>query len=133
MKDTVREREGQRHRQREKQAPSRDPDAGLDPGSPGSSPGPKAGAEPLSHPEIPGSVFFKLPSPLVILSGLLLGVAGDARRWVFMTPSELWARFERGLVAFRHNSWLDLDWPVWPGRVWPSGRVWAEQQWGCAL
>ena len=42
MRDTERERKGQRHRQREKQAPCREPDAGLNPGSPGSHPRLKA-------------------------------------------------------------------------------------------
>ena len=41
MRDTLREREAQRHRHREKQAPCKEPDVGLDPGSPGSGPGPK--------------------------------------------------------------------------------------------
>ena len=36
LRDTEREREGQRHRQREKQAPCREPDMGLDPRTPGS-------------------------------------------------------------------------------------------------
>ena len=53
MTDTERERERQKHRQREKQAPCREPDVELDPGSPGSRPGPKAGAQPLSHPDVP--------------------------------------------------------------------------------
>ena len=35
MRDTERERGGQRHRQREKQAPCREPDVGLDLGTPG--------------------------------------------------------------------------------------------------
>ena len=52
MRDTQREREGQRCRQREKQAPCREPHVGLNPGSPGSGPGLKAGTKPLSHPEI---------------------------------------------------------------------------------
>ena len=42
MRDTHREREGQRHRQREKQTPCKEPDMGLNPGSPGSDPGLKA-------------------------------------------------------------------------------------------
>ena len=46
MRDTERERGGererQRHRQREEQAPSREAEVGLDPGSPGSHPGLKA-------------------------------------------------------------------------------------------
>ena len=33
MRDTEREREGQRHRRREKQAPRKEPDVGLNPGS----------------------------------------------------------------------------------------------------
>ena len=56
MRDT--EREGHRHRQREKQAPSREPDVGLHPGTLGSHPSPKAGAQLLSHPDVP-SVFLK--------------------------------------------------------------------------
>ena len=51
MRDTEREREGQRHRQREKQAPCRKPDVGLDPRTPGSGPGLKAV---LSHLGCPG-------------------------------------------------------------------------------
>ena len=53
--ETEREGERQRHRQREKQAP----DVGLDPGTPGSCPKLKAGAQPLSHPGIPGLPNFK--------------------------------------------------------------------------
>ena len=52
--DRQRERERERERQKEKQAPCREPDVGLDPRTPGLRPGPKAGAEPLSHPGIPG-------------------------------------------------------------------------------
>ena len=58
MRDTQKEREGQRHRQREKQAPCREPDVRLDPRSPGSLPGPKAGAQPLSHPGVPNTSGF---------------------------------------------------------------------------
>ena len=56
--DRHRERERQRQRQREKQAPRQEHDAGLDPGTPGPRPRPKAGAEPLSHPGIPRSLYF---------------------------------------------------------------------------
>ena len=57
MRDTERGRE--RDRQREKQAPCREPDVGLDPGTMGSRPEPKADAQPLSHPGVPGILFFK--------------------------------------------------------------------------
>ena len=53
MKDTEREREGQRHRQKEKQAPRKEPNVVLKPGNLGSCPEPKAGAHPLSHPGVP--------------------------------------------------------------------------------
>ena len=56
------ERERGRDRRREKQAPHREPDVGLDPRIPGSRPGPKAGAKPLSHPGIQGS----LSSPFLL-------------------------------------------------------------------
>ena len=64
MRDTQKEREGQRHRQREKQAPCREPDMGLHPGSPGSGPGLKAAL--TTGP--PGVPFFsnnikRLPCP----------------------------------------------------------------------
>ena len=40
----------------------REPDAGLALGIPGSRPRPKAGAEPLSHPEIPQlKIFYNVP------------------------------------------------------------------------
>ena len=52
------DRKRQRHRQRQKQTPHREPDVGLDPGTPGSCPGPKAGAQPLSHPGVPGLMMF---------------------------------------------------------------------------
>ena len=52
--DRQRERERQRRRRREKQAPCQKPDVGLDLRTPGSHPGSKAGAEPPSHPGIPG-------------------------------------------------------------------------------
>ena len=52
------EKERQRHRQKEKQAPCREPDVGLDPGTPESCPGPKAGTQLLSHPGIPGLLYF---------------------------------------------------------------------------
>ena len=55
--DSHRERE--RHRQREKQTPFREPNVGLDPTTPGSRPGLKAGSKSLSHPRIPGNIFFK--------------------------------------------------------------------------
>ena len=57
MRDTKREK--QRHRQREKHAPCREPDVGLDSWIPGSHPGPKGGTQPLSHPGIPSTVYFK--------------------------------------------------------------------------
>ena len=57
MRDTHRERGGQRHRQREKQAPCKEPDMGLDPRAPGSRPGPKAGTQPLSHLGVPKDIF----------------------------------------------------------------------------
>ena len=55
MRDTQREREAETQAEG-KQAPCREPDVGLDPRSPGSRPGPTAGAKPLSHPGIPGSL-----------------------------------------------------------------------------
>ena len=48
MKDTQREK--QRRRQREKQAPGKEPDVG----DRGSRPESGAGAQPLSHPGVPG-------------------------------------------------------------------------------
>ena len=57
MRDTQRER--QRHRQREKQAACREPDVGLDPGTLGSRSELKADGQPLSHPGVPYSFFFK--------------------------------------------------------------------------
>ena len=64
MTDTERER--QRDRQREKQAPCREPHAGLDPETPGPHPEPKAGAQPLSHPGIPTSLFRTAPPPSLV-------------------------------------------------------------------
>ena len=37
----------------------REPDVGFDPGSPGSRPGQKAGAKPLRHPGIPGTLYLQ--------------------------------------------------------------------------
>ena len=54
-----RERERERHRQREKQGPCGDPDVGLNPGTPGSGPKLKAGAQPLSHPDVPEVILSK--------------------------------------------------------------------------
>ena len=58
---TQREREREAETQAEGEAGSmhREPDMGFDPGSSGSGPGPKAGAKPLRHPGIPGTVFNK--------------------------------------------------------------------------
>ena len=53
MRETEREREGQRHRQREKQAPCRKLRVELDPGTLGSLPKAKVDAQPLSHPGVP--------------------------------------------------------------------------------
>ena len=53
------QRKRQRHRQREKQTPRRKPNVGLDPRTPGSCPEPKADAQPLSHPGVAISNYFK--------------------------------------------------------------------------
>ena len=54
---THREREAETQAEGEAGSMHREPDVGFDPESPGSRPGPKAGAKPLRHPGIPGSVF----------------------------------------------------------------------------
>ena len=51
----MRDTERQRHGQRENQAPCMEPEAGLDPRMPGSHPEPKADTQPLSHPGDPGA------------------------------------------------------------------------------
>ena len=53
----MRDTERQRHGQREKQAPCREPDAGLDPPNLGSPPEPKAGAQTAEHPGSPQTSF----------------------------------------------------------------------------
>ena len=53
----MRDTERQRHGQREKQAPCGEPDAGLDSGTLGSRPGLKADAQLLSPPGIPAVIF----------------------------------------------------------------------------
>ena len=57
MRDAERERQSQRQSQREKQAPCRERDVGLHPRTMGSCPEPKADAQPLSHPDIPLSLY----------------------------------------------------------------------------
>ena len=52
-----REREAETQAEGEAGSMHREPDVGFDPRSPGSRPGPKAGAKPLRHPGIPGSLF----------------------------------------------------------------------------
>ena len=54
---TEREREAETQAEGEAGSMHREPDVGFDPRSPGSRPGPKAGAKPLRHPGIPGSLF----------------------------------------------------------------------------
>ena len=49
--------ERQRHRQREKQVSCEEPDAGFNPETLGSCPELKVDTQPLSHPDIPHSVF----------------------------------------------------------------------------
>ena len=73
MRDTERER--QRHRQREKQAPCKEPDVGLNPRTPGPRPELKAGTKLLSHPGIPGSLFFKVVGKPVLQEGQLFSPA----------------------------------------------------------
>ena len=63
----MRDTERQRHGQREKQAPCREPDAGLDPGTPGSRPEPEAVAQPLSHPGVPATLLLKLNAQVFVL------------------------------------------------------------------
>ena len=60
MRDTEKQRQRQRE---EKKAPCREPNAGLNPGTPGSHPELKIGAQPLSHPGIPGLFFVR---PLIL-------------------------------------------------------------------
>ena len=66
MRDIQREVE-MRYRQRGEQAPSGEPNAGLDPRTPGSHPGPKADTQPLSHPGVPGGVWY---SRSLVLHGI---------------------------------------------------------------
>ena len=73
---TEREREAETQAEGEAGSMHREPDVGFDPGSPGSRPGPKAGAKPLRHPGIPGSVPF--------LAGPLL-TRGCLHRWCART------------------------------------------------
>ena len=54
---TEREREAETQAEGEAGSMHREPDVGFDPGSPGSRPVPKADGQPLSHPDIPISVF----------------------------------------------------------------------------
>ena len=56
----MRDTERGRNRQREKKASCGEPIRGLDPRTRGSWPEPKADAQPLSHPGIWGTKFFKL-------------------------------------------------------------------------
>ena len=68
MRDTERERGGDR--QREKQAPCREPKVGLDPGTSGSCPEPKADAQLLSHPGILKSGILKWITEILSLTSL---------------------------------------------------------------